>query len=236
MSSVGLIKEQNMTHKLGRVLVVASLVLTACGGSAPASPGAPVNPHPAGESVEVGGWIPVQARLVDGRGEVEENGELQSGGWFVTLVNPGPCELDPARPEAEKGAVCIRLEIRSDSAQAGGMRIWDGLPMLSDAAGDGGGPTDVRIADDEYVGLHPGAGTITRSVDCTLGAPDAGVAQAADCAALVVFRVGDGMTSSGGWLTVGAGQTARYDLQFIGATVDASSALHWPDGTWFSLP
>lgn len=225
-----------MNHKLGRMVVVASLALTACGRSAPAGPGIPVDPHRAGESVEVGGWVPVQTRLVGDSGEIEEHGELQSGGWFVTLVEPGPCELDPARPEAVKGAVCIRIEIRSTSPDAGGIRIWDGLPMLSDSTGQGGGPTDMRIADGEFIGLYPGGGTITRSVDCSYGAPVAGGAQPADCAAMVVFTVGEGMTSSGGWLTVGAGRTARYDLQFIGASTDAGSALRWPDGTWFALP
>lgn len=222
-----------MTRMLGPVVVIASLVLTTCGGSPPASPGVPVTPHPAGESVEVGGWIPVETHLVDGEGEVEENGNLQSDGWFVTLVAPGPCELDPASPEAAKGAVCIRLEIASTSAETGGMRIWDGLPMLSDSTGEGGGPTDLRIADGEFVGRCAEGGTITRTAGCAADTPSS---QVADCAAMVVFRVGEGMTSSGGWLTVGAGRTATYDLQFIGASVDAGSALWWPDGTWLALP
>ena len=75
------------------------------------------------------------------------------------------------------------------------------------------------------------------STDCTFSAPDDEGVQQADCAAMVFCerRSGVGGGETRGWVTVGAGRTARYDLEYIVGGAGSGLALWWPDGTWFAI-
>jgi hypothetical protein len=217
-------------------LVVLGLVMAGCNsGGGPPQPGAPVDPHPVGEAVEVGGWSPVDTLLTGYAARVESPGDQQAIGWEVKVISPsGPCPGDPMAPEKE--VVCIGVEVTNHSAQAGGLDFPDGLPLVVDATGAAGGVTRLRVAD---AGDWTDFGQeVSIAADCTFSAPDEEGRQQADCSALVSCerRSGVGGDEYTGWVTVGAGRTARYDLEYIVGEVGSGLALWWPDGTWFAIP
>jgi hypothetical protein len=217
----------------GAVILVLGLVAAGCGGGPP-EVGAPVNPHGAGEAVEVGGWHQVETTLVGTTAEVEKTGDRQSNGWSVTVVAPsGDCPVDPMVPE--KGVLCIGLEIRNNTAQAGGLEIWGNLPLLVDAAGGAASPIGMSIAGMEWMDFSQ---AVSSSADCTFSAPDAQGRQQADCAAMVVItrHSGVGGEETSGWVTVGTGKKAGYDLKYSATPGQSGMALYWPDGTWLALP
>jgi hypothetical protein len=208
--------------------VVVVALAAACSGERPAPVGAPVNPHPVGEAVEVGGWYPVETLLDGSTAIVNKTGDRQSSGWFVTVVSPGACPPDPV-VEGKKEAICVGLEIRNNTEQAGGLKIHEDLPVLSNSPDGQADVMDLWIAGMESTAL---ASSTSSSTNCTLSAPDGG--QEADCTAIVVMGGG---TVPTGWATVGAGKTARFDLEYIvGPLGESGFGLHWTDGTWFALP
>jgi len=221
-----------------RVVGILVLALLAAGcdrGTGPPEPGAPVDPHAVGESVEVGGWSPVDMLLVESGPEVEGAGDPQPDGWVVTVVSPsGPCPGDPMAPEKE--VVCVGVEITNNTAEAGGLDIQTDLPLLADSTGAAAGVTNLRIADTtDWVDFGQ---AVSVAADCTFSAPDDQGVQQADCAAMVVCerRSGVGGEESFGWVAVGAGRTAGYDLEYIIGVAGSGLALWWPDGTWFTIP
>jgi hypothetical protein len=183
----------------------------------------------------VGSWSPVDTLLVDSAPRVENPGERQSGGWVVQVVSPsGLCPGDPAVPERE--VVCVGLKATNNAMVAGGLEIRSDLPLLADSTGAAATVTKLRIADTtDWVDFGQ---TVSISADCTFSAPDGQGRRAADCDAMVFceWRSGVGGEESIGWVTVGAGRTARYELEDIVGVAGSGLALWWPDGTWFSLP
>jgi hypothetical protein len=218
------------------VVLVLGLLAAGChAGSGPPEPGAPVNPRAVGESVDVGGWSPVDTLLADSAAKVENPGEEQPGGWVLKVVSPsGPCPGDPMAPEKE--VVCVGLEVTNNATVAGGLDIQSDLPVLADSTGAAAGVTKLRIADTtDWVDFGQ---AVSIATDCTFSAPDGQGRQAADCAAMVFCerRSGVGGEETSGWVTVGAGRTARYDLEYIVGVAGSGLALWWPDGTWFTIP
>ena len=77
------------------VILVVGLVAAACARGAAPETGPPVNPHAVGETVEVGGWSPVETLLVESAVQVASPGDQQSNGVscahflcpFMTLVS-----------------------------------------------------------------------------------------------------------------------------------------------------
>ncbi len=221
-----------------RVVLIVVLGVLAAGcdrGSGPPEPGAPIDPHAVGETVEVGGWSPVETLLVESAAQVTSPGDQQSNGWIVKVVSPsGPCPGDPMAPEKE--VICVGLEIANNTAEAGGLDIGTGLPLLADSTGSAAGVMGLRIADTtDWIDFGQ---AVSVSADCTFSAPDDQGVQQADCAALVFCerRSGVGGEETRGWVTVGAGRTARYDLEYIVGRAGSGLALWWPDGTWFTIP
>jgi hypothetical protein len=220
-------------RRIAAVVLVLGVVASGChAGGGPPTPGRPVNPHAAGQAVEVGGWYPVQTLLAGSTAQVDKAGDLQPGSWLVTVVSPGACTT--ATVVQGKEVVCVGLEIRSNSGEAGGLRIFDDLPVLANSEGEAATVVDLRIAGRDWM-LGRQSDLASSSTDCTFSAPDAQGRQQADCAAMVVFGTGGGKVATG-WATVGAGKTAEYDLEYIVAAGGSGWALWWPDGTWFSLP
>jgi hypothetical protein len=216
-------------------ILVLGLLTVGCIRRAAPETGPPVNPHEVGETVEVGGWSPVETLLVESAVRVARPGDQQSNGWTVEVVSPsGPCPGDPMAPEKE--VICVGLKIANNTAQAGGLDIQTGLPVLADSTGAAAGMTKLRIADTEDWTDFGRAVSI--AADCTFSAPDDQGVQQADCAAMVFCerRSGVGGEESTGWVTVGAGRTARYDLEYIVGVAGSGLALSWPDGTWFAIP
>lgn len=220
---------RRMTLFLALVLVVAG-----CHQGGPPDVGAPVNPHPVGEAVTVGGWFPVETVLDEGSPAADNPGDEQATGWTVLVIAPSePCPGDPTTPQKE--TVCVGLEITGDASQPGGLRIRDGLPLLVDSAGGTSDLTRLHIAGtSDWTDLGEAVGLAS---DCTFSAPDDG-RQAANCTALVFVerRSGIGGEESAGWVTVGVGKTAHYDLEYIVGGEGSGRALRWPDGTWLSIP
>lgn len=215
------------------VILVLGVLAAGCGGGPP-EVGAPVNPHVAGEAVEVGGWYPVETALVGTTAEVDKTGDRQSSGWSVTVVAPSAdCPVDPMVPE--KGVLCVGLEMTNNTAQPGGLEIPGNLPLLVDAAGWAVSPIGMSIAGMDWMDFSQ---AVSSSADCTLSAPDAEGRQQADCTAMVVVtrHSGLGGEETTGWVTVGAGKSARYDLKYSATPGQAGMALYWPDGAWFALP
>jgi hypothetical protein len=216
------------------LIVVAGLLTMGCGAGGPADPGPPVDPHPVGETAEVGGWHPVQTLLVESSAEVESAGDARTDGWLVTVVSPsGECPGDPMTQGA-KQVVCVGLEIANKSTQTGGLRIFDDLPLLSDSAGEASQVVELRVADGSWM-LGAESEWMTSAADCTFSAPDEQGVQQADCTAMVVFGTRGGDMSTG-WVAVGAGKTARFDLEYIVAPGGSGLGLWWPDGTWLAIP
>jgi hypothetical protein len=217
------------------VMLVLGVLTVGCVRGAAPEPGPPVNPHAVGETVEVGGWSPVKTLLVESAVQVAGPGDQQSSGWVVKVVSPsGPCPGDPMAPEKE--VICFGLEIASNAAEAGGLDIQTDLPVLTDSTGAAAGMTKLRIADTEdWIDFGQ---AVSIATDCTFSAPDDQGVQQADCAAMVFCerRSGVGGEESTGWVTVGAGRTARYDLEYIVGVAGSGLALWWPDGTWFAIP
>ena len=116
------------------VILVVGLVAAACARGAAPETGPPVNPHAVGETVEVGGWSPVETLLVESAVQVASPGDQQSNGWIVKVVSPsGPCPVDPITPEKE--AICVGLEIANNTTEAGGLDIGTGLGSNRSATG-----------------------------------------------------------------------------------------------------
>jgi hypothetical protein len=217
----------------GAVVLLLGSLAAACGaGGGPPTPGRPVNPHAAGQPVEVGGWYPVQTLLAGSTAQVDKAGDLQPDGWTVTVVSPGACTI--ATVVQGKQVICVGLEIASNSPEAAGLAIYADLPVLADSTGEAATVVDLRIADGDWM-LGQQSDWASSSSDCTFSAPDAQGRQQAACAAMVVFGTGGGKVATG-WATVGAGKTARYDLEYIVPAAASGWALWWPDGTWFALP
>ena len=220
------------TRTLG-ILLLILVAAAACGGGGGPGQGPPVDPHPVGESVEVGGWYPVDTLLVGMAGIVEKAGDRQSNGWLVTVVSPGSCTLDTVVQGKE--AICVGLEIRNDSGTPGGLGLPGDLPVLADSTGEHAVAVDLRLGDMEFIGLGQPPGSVSESTDCTFSAPDDQGRQRGECTAMVAWGTGGGETATG-WAAVGAGRMARYDLAFVVAAGRTGWALGWPDGTWFALP
>jgi hypothetical protein len=227
-----------MPRELRFVVVMVLLALVAaCGreGSGPPPQGPPVDPRAAGDTVEVGGWYPVDTFLVGTSAEVNKTGDRQSSGWSVTVISPGDCTTDAADPAAKvKEVICVGLEIGNNSAEAGGLRLFDDLPVLSNSAGEPATVIDLRIVGMDFI-LSRQTGSVATSSNCTFSTPDAQGRQKGDCTAIVVFSA-DGGEVATGWATVGAGKTARYDLQYMVPPGMTGWAMRWPGGTWFALP
>lgn len=222
-------------RRAAAVILVVGLLAVGCARGAAPETGPPVNPHAVGETVEVGGWSPVETLLVESVVQVASPGDQQSNGWIVKVVSPsGPCPGDPAAPEKE--AICVGLEIANNTTEAGGLDIGTGLPLLADSTGAAAGVMELGIADTEdWIDFGQ---AVNVAADCTFSAPDDEGIQQADCAAMVFCerRSGVGGEETRGWVTVGAGRTARYDLEYIVGGAGSGLALWWPDGTWFAIP
>ncbi len=208
------------------MLIAAALVGCGDDGAPPATV------HPAGETADVGGWLPAETLLEGYTTLIEPSGPEQSSGWQVSVSGSDPCA--PGSTSAGEQYVCVSIDIKNPTAGPGALDLAADGPKLVDQQGTRYLLGGAQIADAPDLVASATTGSISSSMECEFSAPDDAGRQQADCTMMLTAT----MSSQGfeeALVAVGAGKSATLNTAFLVPTDEDIWILEWPDGTGFEL-
>jgi hypothetical protein len=210
--------------------VLLAAVLAGCGGGDGLT--SPAVVHPAGETADVGGWLPAETLLEGYTTIIEPSGSAQSSGWQVSVSASGPCAPGPA--DAGEEYVCATVDIENTTSGPGALDLANDSPELIDQEGDVYPVAGAKLDDFDFLVAGSATGSISSSMDCEFSAPDESGRQQADCTAMLTAA----MSSEGfdeALVAVGAGKSTTLELAFLVRADGDGWTMVWPDGTGFEL-